>query len=70
VHELERREQLPIPGTSEFDLIQILRALGDPIRLDVVTVLADGEPHPKRTEVWGAGVTKSVPAQRSEVIRD
>ncbi len=55
---------------SEFDLVQILRALGDPIRLDIVTRLADGEPHPKRPDAWGVSVTKSTMSHHFRVLRE
>ena len=62
--------EYPVPDKSEFDLIQILRALGDPIRLDIVTALADGQPHPKRTGDWGGGVTKSTMSHHFKVLRE
>ncbi len=39
-----RPEKIPHPPTSSLDLATILRTLGDPVRLDIVRVLADGRP--------------------------
>jgi DNA-binding transcriptional ArsR family regulator len=63
-------DDYPTPDVSELDLVQILRALGDPIRLAVVTVLADGEPHRKGPAVWGTGVTKSTMSHHFKVLRE
>lgn len=38
------RDRLPHPPTSALDLATILRTLGDPLRLEVVRLLADGKP--------------------------
>jgi DNA-binding transcriptional ArsR family regulator len=38
------RERLPHPPTSALELATIMRTLGDPLRLDVVRLLADGRP--------------------------
>jgi DNA-binding transcriptional ArsR family regulator len=36
------REKIPHPPTSALDLATIMRALGDPVRLEVLRLLADG----------------------------
>jgi DNA-binding transcriptional ArsR family regulator len=38
------REKIPHPPASALDLATIMRAVGDPLRLDVVRLLADGRP--------------------------
>jgi DNA-binding transcriptional ArsR family regulator len=38
------REKIPHPPTAVLDLATIMRALGDPLRLDIVRLLADGRP--------------------------
>jgi DNA-binding transcriptional ArsR family regulator len=38
------REKIPHPDASALDLATIMRTLGDPLRLDIVRMLADGEP--------------------------
>lgn len=36
-------EKIPHPDVSAFDLATIMRALGDPVRLEIVRLLADGQ---------------------------
>jgi DNA-binding transcriptional ArsR family regulator len=37
------REKIPHPTTDALDLATIMRALGDPARLEIVRLLADGQ---------------------------
>ena len=39
------RERIPHPDVSAFELATIMRTLGDPVRLEIVRVLADGGEH-------------------------
>lgn len=36
-------DRIPHPAASAFDLATILRVAGDPLRLEIVRLLADGE---------------------------
>jgi DNA-binding transcriptional ArsR family regulator len=38
------REKIQHPATETLDLATIMRTLGDPVRLEVVRLLADGRP--------------------------
>jgi DNA-binding transcriptional ArsR family regulator len=38
------REKIPHPPTSALDLATIMRTVGDPVRLEIVRILADGRP--------------------------
>jgi DNA-binding transcriptional ArsR family regulator len=38
------REKIPHPDTAALDLATIMRTVGDPIRLEIVRLLADGVP--------------------------
>jgi DNA-binding transcriptional ArsR family regulator len=40
----DRAEKIPHPPTSALDLATIMRAVGDPVRLEIVRLLADGRP--------------------------
>lgn len=40
----KRREKVHHPPAESLDLATIMRALGDPARLEVVRLLADGQP--------------------------
>jgi DNA-binding transcriptional ArsR family regulator len=37
-------DRIPHPPTSALDLASILRVTGDPLRLEIVRLLADGQP--------------------------
>jgi DNA-binding transcriptional ArsR family regulator len=37
------REKIPHPPAASLDLATIMRALGDPVRLEIVRILADGQ---------------------------
>jgi len=60
----------PVPDMSGVELVDVLRALADPIRLTIVTVLADGEPHPKSAPEWGFDVQKSTLAHHFKALRE
>jgi DNA-binding transcriptional ArsR family regulator len=40
----QRTEKIPHPPTSALDLPTILRTVSDPVRLEIVRMLADGTP--------------------------
>ncbi|PJJ70938.1 DNA-binding transcriptional ArsR family regulator [Diaminobutyricimonas aerilata] len=40
-------DRYPIPDMADVELVDVLRALADPVRLDIVRLLGDGEPHLK-----------------------
>jgi DNA-binding transcriptional ArsR family regulator len=60
----------PVPAMQDVQLVDLLRALADPIRLDIVKVLADGEPHPKSATIWGFDVQKSTLAHHFKTLRE
>ena len=60
----------PVPDMNDVELVDVLRALADPIRLDIVKVLADGEPHPKSATDWGFDVQKSTLAHHFKTLRE
>jgi DNA-binding transcriptional ArsR family regulator len=39
--EIREREKIPHPDASALDLVTIMRTLGDPLRLEIVRLLAD-----------------------------
>ena len=63
-------EQYPVPDMADVELIDVLRVMADPIRLQIVRVLADGEPHPKSADVWGFDVQKSTLAHHFKALRE
>ena len=70
VKQLVRMTDYPTPDMSEVQLVDVLRAVGDPIRLQIVRVLADGRPHPKTLTEWGVDVQKSTMAHHFKTLRE
>jgi DNA-binding transcriptional ArsR family regulator len=54
----------------DVQLVDVLRALADPIRLHILQVLADGEPHSKSAVDWGFDVQKSTLAHHFKTLRE
>ena len=59
----------PVPDLSEVAMVDVLRAVADPIRLRIVQTLADGGPHAKCGEHWGFGVHKSTMTHHFRILR-
>lgn len=62
--------EYPIPDLADVELVDVLRALGDPIRLQILRVLADGDPHPKHVTEWGFDVQKSTMSHHFKTLRE
>ena len=62
--------EYPSPPMAEVELVDLLRAVADPVRLQMVRVLADGEPHPKALTEWGCDVQKSTMAHHFKTLRE
>src|SRR5882757_763720 len=60
----------PAPDMAQVRLVDILRAVSDPIRLRIVQQLADGDPHPKGETGWDSGVQKSTLAHHYRTLRE
>jgi DNA-binding transcriptional ArsR family regulator len=60
----------PAPAIEDVEMVDVLRALADPIRLQIVRVLADGEPHSKSAPDWGFDVHKSTLAHHFKTLRE
>ena len=60
----------PAPPMDRVELVDVLRALADPTRLQIVRILADGTPHPKGTEEWGIALQKSAMAYHFKLLRE
>jgi DNA-binding transcriptional ArsR family regulator len=63
-------EQYPSPDMADVQLVSVLSALADPIRLDIVRALADGLPHPKTADVWHFDVQKSTLSHHFRILRE
>ena len=60
----------PVPDIEDVELVDVLRAVADPIRLQIVRALADGRPHPKSMTEWGVDVPKSTMAHHFKTLRE
>lgn len=60
----------PSPDVADIDVIEVLRALGDPIRLEIVRRLDDGRAHCKTEEGWDFGVQKSTVSHHFRTLRE
>lgn len=64
------QQEYPVPDLDAVELVDVLRALADPIRLQILRVLADGEPHPKSMTEWGFDVQKSTMSHHFRTMRE
>ena len=64
-------ERYPVPEMADVQLVGVLTAVADPIRLQIVRDLADGQPHAKSEEAWAAfGVQKSTLSHHFKALRE
>lgn len=63
-------QQYPIPDLAEVELVDVLRALADPVRLQILRVLADGRAHPKSQPEWGLDLQKSTLSHHFKTMRE
>jgi DNA-binding transcriptional ArsR family regulator len=62
--------QYPVPDVENIQLVNVLRALSDPTRLEIVRVLAIRGPHPKSAEEWDFHMPKSGLAYHFKALRE
>lgn len=60
----------PVPDMAGVQLVDVLRAVADPVRLQIIRVLADGEPHPKSADGWGFELHKSTLSHHFKALRE
>ena len=60
----------PAPDMTDVELVDLLRALSDPTRLEIVKRLKDGEPHPKSEPGWEFDCTKATMAHHWKTLRE
>jgi DNA-binding transcriptional ArsR family regulator len=60
----------PAPDMSDVQLVDVLKALSDPTRLEIVRVLADGLAHPKSAWEWDFDMQKSALAYHFKALRE
>ena len=64
------RERIPHPPVEALDLPTILRTLGDPLRLELVKLLADGGEHPCGELTEALGVPASTGSYHTRLMRE
>ena len=62
--------EYPSPDMKDVDLVDVLHALADPTRLQIVRILADGVAHPKTAAAWGLELQKSAMAYHFKALRE
>ncbi|WP_307835981.1 ArsR/SmtB family transcription factor [Phycicoccus sonneratiae] len=61
--------EYPVPDLADVTMEAVLKALGDPTRLAIVRMLADGRPRPK-ADVWQQfSTTKATCAHHFKTLR-
>lgn len=63
-------EHYPVPDLADVQLVDVLRAVADPIRLDMVRRLANGEPQPKSALTAECHVQKSTLSHHFKTLRE
>jgi DNA-binding transcriptional ArsR family regulator len=61
---------LEMPTAEAIELLEVMRALSDDIRLQLVYRLGDGQYHPCRPEEFDVGVHKSTLSHHFRVLRE
>ncbi len=62
--------EFPAPDMAGVELVDVLRAVADPIRLEILRALADGEPRAKSAAEWGFDVHKSTLSHHFKALRE
>ncbi|WP_433222289.1 ArsR/SmtB family transcription factor [Dactylosporangium sp. CS-047395] len=65
-----QRDDDAMPDIADVTMVDVLRAVADPIRLRIVQTLADGRPHGKCGEHWDFGVHKSTMTHHFRTLRE
>jgi DNA-binding transcriptional ArsR family regulator len=62
---------LPQPGRDDIDLVTVLRALADPVRLEILRELsAQHEPHPCSADAYDVDVKAATMSHHWRVLRE
>jgi DNA-binding transcriptional ArsR family regulator len=64
------REKIPHPATAALDLATVMRTLGDPLRLDIVRLLADDRPRPCSEISTALGLPISTASYHLRLLRE
>jgi DNA-binding transcriptional ArsR family regulator len=64
------RERIPHPPIDAIELATVLRTLGDPLRLDLVRILADGHEYPCGELSEMLGLPASTSSYHTRLMRE
>jgi DNA-binding transcriptional ArsR family regulator len=62
--------EYPSPDMDDVQLVDVLRALADPVRLQILQRLGDGVPCPKNETFWDLDVQKSTLSHHFKTLRE
>ncbi len=60
----------PQPDVNDIELLEVLKAVGDPVRLQMVGLLSDGELRGCNTDAFGLDLHKSTLSHHLRVLRE
>jgi DNA-binding transcriptional ArsR family regulator len=63
-------DNYPVPDLAGVQLVDVLRAVGDPIRLEIVRRLSDGQSRPKAEIVGSFDLQKSTLSHHFKTLRE
>jgi DNA-binding transcriptional ArsR family regulator len=64
------REKIPHPDVAAIDLATIMRTLGDPVRLEIVRLVADGAEHTCGELSAQVGIPASTSSYHLKLLRE
>ncbi len=64
------REKIPHPDASALDLATIMRTVGEPVRLEIVRLLADGRPRLCNELSEALGIPTSTGSYHLKLLRE
>ena len=63
-------DSYPQPDVADIELLEVLKAVGDPVRLHMIGVLADGDTYSCNPEAFGLDLHKSTLSHHLKVLRE
>jgi DNA-binding transcriptional ArsR family regulator len=66
----QQGQDYPVPDMADVELLDVLRAVSDPVRLHIVRELAAGGTRSKTPSLWGVTVQKSTLAHHFKTLRE
>jgi DNA-binding transcriptional ArsR family regulator len=62
--------EYPAADISAVALVEVMKALADPVRLQIMRVLASGEPLNKSTTDWGCDLSRATMSHHFRILRE